>query len=152
MAEQQTGDQADEGQATPSYQIDVNEAETRRRSLPMLIASKRCYACQSADDEEPTQTSDIGPYIERIVDHCAETPDYPLEDTPLKEALFRAILAGKNEPATSEELSEMLKERWAMTPNPRNISPQVIQKVLDQGGSYCIVRLPEPESEEEDAA
>ena len=149
MAEQQTEDDAGEGQAPASYHIDVSEAEARGRSWPMLIAGKRCYACQSADDAEPNQASDPGPYMERIVDHCAETPDYLLEDTPLKEALFRAILARKNKPATSEELSEMLKERWAMTPNPRDISPQVIQKVLDQSGSYCIVRLP---GDEEDAA
>ena len=148
MAEQQTEDQASEGQPPASYQIDITGAEARGRSLPMLVANKRCYACQSADDEEPTQASEAGPYIERIVDHCAETADYLLEDTPLKEALFRAILARKNEPSTADELSEMLRERWAMTPNTRNISAQVIQKVLDQSGSYCIVRLRAPESEE----
>ena len=151
MAEQQTEDQAGEGPPPASYRIDIDEAAAMARALPMLIAGKRCYACQSTDDETPTQASDAGPYIDRIVDHCAETADYLLEDTPLKEALFRALLARKNKPATSEELSRMLKERWAMTPNPRNLSTAVIQKVLGQCGSYCIIRLPGTESAEEDA-
>ena len=147
MAEQQGADQLDGEQPPARYQIDAREAEILGRSLPMLIASKRCYACQSADDEEPSQSSDAGPYIQRIAEHCAETEDYLLEYTPLKEALFRVILARGNEPTMSEELSQTLKDRWAMTPNPRDISAEMIQKVLDHGGSYCIVRLPEPDTQ-----
>ncbi|MCH8205665.1 MAG: hypothetical protein IH956_01515 [Chloroflexi bacterium] len=152
MAEQQSADQMDGEQSPARYQIDAREAEIRERSLPMLVASKRCYACRSADEEEPSQSSDARPYIKRIAQHCAETEDYLMEYTPLKEALFRVILARGNEPTTSEELSQVLKDRWAMTPNPRSISAEMIQKVLDHGGSYCIVRLPDPHTEEDSSS
>ena len=152
MAEQQSADQLDGERPPARYEIDAREAEFRGRSLPMLIASKRCYACRSADDEEPSQSSDAGPYIQRIAEHCAETENYLLDDTPLKEALFRVILAGGNQPATSEEFSQILKDKWAMTPNARDISAEVVQKVLDHGGSYCILRLPEPHNEEESSS
>ncbi len=125
-----------------AFRIDVKEAEARGRSLPTLIANKRCYACQSADDEPPTPDSDPGPYIERIVEHCADTPDYLLADTPLKEALFRAILARRNEPTSSEELNIILAQRWATTLGLRDISKDVIEKILDGAWSYCIVRVP----------
>ena len=142
MAEQQSADQLDEEQPPARYEIDVKEAELRGRSLPMLVASKRCYACQSADEEEPSKSSDAKPYIKRIVQHCAETEEYLVEYTPLREALFRVILARGNKPTTSEELVQILKDGWAMTTNPRDISAEKIEKVLDYGGSYCIVRLP----------
>ena len=141
MANRQTK-QKKKAQESAIFQIDVREAEARGRSLPTLIAGKRCYACQSADDETPTRDSDPGPYIERIVEHCADTADYLLDDTPLKEALFRAILARSNQPTTSEELNMMLVQRWATTPSLRDISKRVIEKVLDGAGAYCIVRLP----------
>ena len=140
MADQQN--ERKEERQPAAFQIDVNEAEARGRSLPTLIANKRCYACQSVDDEPPTRNSDPGPYIERIVEHCADTPDYLLADTPLKEALFRAILARRNEPTTSEELNMVLAQRWATTPDPRDISKGIIEKILDGAWSYCIVRVP----------
>ena len=140
MADRQT--ERNEERQSAVFQIDVEEAEARGRSLPTLIANKRCYACQSADDEPPTPDSDPGPYIERIVDHCADTADYLLDDTPLKEALFRAILARRNEPTSSKELNMILAQRWATTPDPRDISKDVIEKILDGAWSYCIVRVP----------
>ena len=140
MADPQT--EQNEGRQPAVFQIDVEEAEARGRSLPTLIANKRCYACQSADDDPPTPDSDPGPYIERIVEHCADTSDYLLADTPLKEALFRAILARRNDPTTSEELNMILAQRWATTPDPRDISKDVIEKILDGAWSYCIVRVP----------
>ena len=140
MSEQQT--ERKEERQPAVFQIDVDEAEARGRSLPMLIASKRCYICQSADDETPTPDSDTGPYIERIVEHCADTSDYLLADTPLKEALFRAILARGNKPTSSENLNMTLAQRWATTPDPRDISKDVIESILDGAGAYCIVRLP----------
>ena len=140
MADRQT--EPKEERQPVVFQIDGEEAEARRRSLPTLIAGKRCYICQSADDEAPDPDSDPRPYIKRIVEHCADTPDYLLADTPLKEALFRAILARGNEPTTSEELSTTLAQRWATTPDLRNISKDVIEKILDSAGAYCIARLP----------
>jgi len=142
MAEQQSPDQLDEEQPPARYEIGVKEAVLRGRSLPMLIASKRCYACQSADEEEPSTSSNVKPYIDRIVKHCTDTEEYLVEYTPLREALFRVILARGNKPTTSEELSQILKGRWAMTPNPRDVSAEMIEKVLGSGEAYCIVRLP----------
>ena len=119
MAEQQSEDQLD-GEGPPArYEIDVKEAAIRGRSLPMLVASKRCYACQSADEEEPSKAPDMKRYVKRIVQHCAEPEEYLVEYTPLREALFRVILARGNKPTTSEELGQILKDRWAMTPRNR---------------------------------
>jgi hypothetical protein len=132
----------------PRYLIDLVGACTHRRSLPMLIAGKRCYQDQQGD-EDVVKASDVKPYIRRIRDHCAEMSDYLLPDTPIKEAIFRVMLAGGNKPVNAEDITAVLTEKWAMTAYPRDTSPEVIQRVLEHSGSYCIARIPEPEVEEE---
>lgn len=126
----------------PRYFIDEGQAERLRRSLSLMVASRRCYTCQQGDVEPPA-SSDVQPFIDRIAEHCALTSDYLLPDTPLKEAIFRVILAGGNKPMTAEEISEILSEKWAMTAYPRVVSSSVIGRLLDNSESYCIVQAAE---------
>ena len=149
---QQNGPLAEEDEAPPPrYFISQEEAELRHRSLPLLISSKRCYACKQGDEEEPQASSDVQQYIDRIAEHCGQASDYLLPDTPSKEAIFRVILAGGNEPMTAQEISQILSEKWALTAYPRDASPRVIRRLLDHSGSYCIARVPEPEVEAEES-
>jgi hypothetical protein len=130
------------------YFIDHEGARDQRRSISALIAGRRCYACRQADTEEPVPTSDPQVYIAQIAKQCADTSDYLLPDTPIKEAIFRVILAGGNEPMTAEQVSETLLSRWAMSAYPRDLSPTVIGRILDHSQSYCVVVLPEPSPKE----
>ena len=91
----------------PRYFIDVGQAEARHRSLSLMIAGRRCYTCQQGNVQTPA-SSDLQPFIDRIVEHCALTSDYLLPDTPLKEAIFRVLLAGGNKPMTAAEIREIL--------------------------------------------
>ena len=122
------------------YSIDYRQAEDIGRALNVVVAGKRCYLCQSADEESPSKSLKFTEYIKQIVRHCRNTQDYLPPNTPLKEALFRILLSQRNRPATPLELSKMLGEIWATAPNPRDIAPVTIKKVLDFGGSYCIVK------------
>ncbi len=150
--QQQTEVVKEEGDAPPpEYVVDIEQADFHGRALGMLIAGRRCYESRQADPEVPTTTRAIKKVIKRIADHCNETSDYLLPDTPLKEAVFRVMLSGGNKPVTPERVSQVLTERWAMTPYPRDISAPVIQKLMDSSESYCIVRLPGPEPEVEES-
>lgn len=143
MAEDQQlmdGAQDDDEEPSSRYRVDVEGAAETHRALSALIASRRCYTCQQEDHEPPGANSDPRPYIERIVDHCAATPDYMLPDTPLKEAIFRVVLSKGNSPITPEEISAILYEKWAMTAYPRDMSARVIRKLLEKSGAYCITR------------
>jgi hypothetical protein len=149
--QQQTEVVKEEGDAPPpEYVVDIEQADSHGRALGMLIAGRRCYESRQADPEIPTSSRAIKKVVKRIADHCNETSDYLLPDTPLKEAVFRVMLAGGNKPVTPEQVSQVLAERWAMTPYPRDISAPVIQKLMDSSQSYCIVRLPGPEPEVEE--
>ena len=137
----------------PRYLVDLEEAGNKNRSLSTLIASRGCYTCRQADDEQPPASSEPQQYVDRIVDHCSETPDYLPPDTPLKEAIFRVLLAGGNEPADAQEIGLVLSDKWSLTPYPRDLSARVVQRLLDNSESYFIarVRVPVVEEEEETA-
>ncbi len=151
MMQPQTEVVKEEGDSPPpEFVVDIEQADFYGRALGMLIAGRRCYESRQADPEIPTSSRAIKKVIKRIADHCNETSDYLLPDTPLKEAVFRVMLAGGNKPVTPGQVSQILTERWAMTPYPRDISAPVIQKLMDSSESYCIVRLPGPEPEVEE--
>ena len=134
------------------YYIDLDGAVIQNRSVSAMIAERRCYVCQQEDAGEPMQDTDPKGLIDRIAKQCSQTDDYLLPDTPLKEGIFRIILAGGNKPMTADNISEELTARWAMSTYPRDLSSGVISRVLEHAQSYCVAVIspPEPEPEPED--
>ena len=130
------------------YYVDLEASKASGRSVSSVIAARKCYADRQEDTPEPLMTSPPKGHMKRISVHCADTPDYLLPDTALKEAIFRVLLAGNNQPTTAQEISESLMKRWALNANRRDISPRVIQRLLENSLSYDIVAEPEPEPEE----
>lgn len=133
------------------YFIDPDSAEASGRSLSVLVASRQCYMCQQGYDEDQIVAADPQDFMDRISDHCSNEQDFLLPDTPMKEAVFRVLLAHGNEPMDAEEIGNVLGEKWAMTPFPRNTSQVVIQRLLDNSPYYCIAPVPEPEPADEEA-
>ena len=151
MVQEQNNGASGEAESPPAeYIVDIEQAEHHGRALAMLIMGRRCYEDRQTDEEAPTNARGIQRLIKRISDHCRQTPDYLLADTPLKEAVFRVMLSLGNQPVTPEKVSETLSEQWAMTPYPRDISPGVLKKLMDNSESYCIARVPGPEPEVEE--
>ncbi len=123
----------------PLYAIDAGLAESTRRSLPLIVAKRRCYMCGQDMEDQEIIALDMEFFTDRIVEHCSTQPDYLMHDTPMKEAIFRVFLMRRNEPMNAEQISDALSQKWAMTPFPRDTSPAVIQRLLDNSGSYyCI--------------
>ena len=131
-----------------SYFIDIEGASASNRSLPALIAARKCYACRQGDTDESVMASDPQDHMDRIVEMCSDTADYLLPDTPIREAIFRVLLAGGNEPQTAEQVSASLSERWAISAYPRDLSPTVLGRILDHSETYAITAVPEPEPPE----
>ena len=126
------------------FAISEEHAANINAALPVMIASRMGYLDRQALEEEPTAAADIQSYIDLIVERSSKEADYLLPDTPLKEALFRLILANGNKPMTASQISATLSERWAMSPYPRNLSTFVINRLLENSGNYCIVAIEEP--------
>ena len=149
MTEEQVQDEVSE-EHFPQFLISQEHALQIGRSLPLMIVGRMSYTDKQAFNEEPDPTADVKELIDRVAESSSKDPDFLLPDTPLKEAIFRVILAHGNEPMTAEDISEILTDRWAMTAYPRNVTPPVIQRLLENSNSYCIVKVPEPEDEEEE--
>ena len=128
------------------YVVDLSKDRARVRSASHLIASRRCYACSQAGDA-PSAKSNARKYIKTIAEHCRYTPDYLLSDTPLKEAIFRVILARGNRETTAEDVSKELAEQWSTSAYPRDVSPGLLDRLMDGNTFYCISSVPEPGSE-----
>ena len=147
VAAQKTVDsetEAGEPQFKP-YFVDADTAGSSQRSLPVLIASRQCYMCRQGFEDAEIITSDPQDFIDLIAGHCANERDFLLPDTPMKEAIFRVLLAHSNEPMDAVQIGAFLTEKWSMTPFPRNTSAEVIQRLLDSSAHYCIAPVPEPE-------
>lgn len=126
------------------FVISEERAASIGAALPLMIANRLGYLDRQALEEEPTAHSDIAPIIDLIVASSSHDADYLLPDTPLKEAIFRIILANGNRPMDAFEISQILNERWAMSAYPRNLSPHIIDRLLESADNYCIAPVEDP--------
>jgi hypothetical protein len=127
-----------DNQESLRYHLDISKSSNPHRSLSILIASRRCYQDQQGEDDAEVMAADPQQLIRQIADHCASSPDYLLPDTPLKESIFRTLLAAKNQPMTAQEISRQLSDRWSTTAQARDVSPKVIQRLLENSPLYSI--------------
>ena len=141
---------SDENTAGPSYMVDLDPEGKHGRSVASLIAARKCYTCKQVDDDTPIQSTNAEDHLGQIEEECSGTTDYLLPDTPLKEAVFRVLLAHGNQPMTAQEISEDLSGRWTVSPYPRDVSPPILSRLLESIGGYPISALPEPEEEAEE--
>lgn len=77
--------------------------------------------------------------IAAIKDLCADSADYRDAALPLKEIVFRLLLAGGNEPATVLSLYDGVME-WVKGGDGRVITPEVVQRVLSTDRDYGFTR------------
>ena len=134
----QTTGSSDQQPTFKKYFIDPAKADSTGRSLSVLLASRLSYMYQQGLDEYAIIQADPQDFFDTIFEHCSQAPDFLLPDTPLKETIFRVLLAHGNEPMDAVQISEFIGQKWAMTQFPRNTSPEVIQLLLDSSDFYCI--------------
>ena len=120
------------------YKVSASLAIEQKRSLPAILTSRLDNLTQGEVDLNPSSDSDIAPILDLLANVSSTKSDYLLPDTPLKEAIFRVILANHNHPMSATEISENLSHRWVKSTNSRDISPDVIDKLLKSSKSYCI--------------
>ena len=135
------------------YFVDITENDGG--PVALLISDRRNYLAQQHDTIEEAAAADPMLMIDQVAAQSSDA-DYLLPDTPLKEAVFRVILANRNEPMSSEEISEELKRRWTMSAYPRNLSASVVERLLGSMYSYSIAAVapeePEPDPVQPDPA
>ena len=122
------------------YVIRLDNVVNPERSRQVLIAGRRCYSHQQSDTDESVMSAKPSDLIRDIVGHCSKEDDYLLPDTPLKEALFRVMLASGNRAMTPSEIGAGLSAHWGPGAFARNVTTQVIARILDNAQFYCVHR------------
>lgn len=125
------------------YFVSSAVASQLHRALPYIVGSRRCNKCQGIEPKLRSRLSEADQYIRLISEHCKNTEGYLTPNRPLKESIFRLILAQRNRPITPSEISVSLSKEWALTPFPRDLAPVVIQRLLESSDYYCIDKVTE---------
>ena len=129
----------DEDLENIKYAIDLNDDS--HRSVALIIADRRDYAVKQSGNMQEVLSSNLKDLVKTISVQAIDSQEYLLPDMPLKEAVFRAVLANKNKPISPVAISQKLKNSWPVNTYPRDISPKVIQSLLENMTEYPIKKI-----------
>ncbi len=124
------------------YAINMAALAASGRDTSFVIASRlcgRCAACMkhSASDG-PIWSRSAQDLMKQIAASCSREPAYLLPGTPISEAVFRLMLASNNRPMTVQEVQGGLTQAWASVIYLKNLSDDVVQRMLSQPNEYFI--------------
>ena len=134
-----------EQEETPLYyRISFDRLAELERDAVTLLAARRGPSSPSlvqADHE----LDDPQALLEEIAEFTAPEEDFIHSNLPVQEILFRTLLARRNEPMALDDLCHELTERWSAPDRPINLTPQSLQRILDNDHYYGFAREEEPE-------
>ncbi len=133
----------------PLYAIDARAYEASGRSFQYAIYSRLCGReyCPAREGEkegDPLVLKTPSEYMKIIASQCSVEPDYLLPGTPITEAVFRLLLANNNKPMTLPDVQTGLTAAWASVIYLKNLSDDVLRRMLDEMNEYHIVRTAAP--------
>ena len=129
----------------PRYSIDVKAFEASGKSFAYAIytrMSERGMAqLGGTADAPPRPLGTPSEYMKVIASVCSREPDYMLPGTPISEAVFRLLLSHNNRPMTLQEIQGGLAAAWASVIYLKNLSDDVVRRMLDLPNEYFIRRV-----------
>ena len=133
----------DEEDAT--YSVDVKAFEASGKSFVYAVytrmSDRGMAQVGGTTTELPKPFGTANEYMKVISSVCAREPDYLLPGTPISEAVFRLLLANNNRPMSLLDIQSGLASAWASVIYLKNLSDDVVQRMLDQPNEYFIRRL-----------
>lgn len=129
----------------PKYAVNARAFTASGKSFPYAIftrMSERGMAqVGGSADTVPSPLGTPSEYMRVIASVCSKEPDYLLPGTPITEAVFRLLLANGNRPLTLQEIQERLATAWASVIYLKNLSDDVVLRMLDEPDEYFIGRV-----------
>ena len=119
-----------------SYFTDPDWYERNNRSFSALTQTRLCPSCQK---KQGTKRFDPLVAIEKC---CSKKEGFLPPNLPLKESLFRIFLARGNRPLELEEIYNALKEWLTSAEDPRTVSLEAVQRILENDRFYGFSTLP----------
>lgn len=128
-----------------SYTIDVKAFEASGKSFIYAVytrMSERGMAQVGGTATElPKPFGTPGEYMKVVGSICSKEPDYLLPGTPISEAVFRLLIANNNKPMSLSDIQSGLASAWASVIYLKNLSDDVVKRMLDEPNEYFIRRV-----------
>lgn len=110
-------------------------------SIPVVVGERLCDAALAKLKEDDTwRTMSYKELRKLFRDNCNDQDGYLSAQAPLLETVVRMLLSAKKDVVTASELHSVLSDLWITSLWPRHISIESMQRVLDNGTAYGIVR------------
>ena len=137
-------EQTQETVAEPKYQIDAKAFDATGRSFAYAVYSRLSTGGKAVvdDGETPAGFGTAAEYMKVMGNVCANEPEFLLPGTPITEAVFRLLLANLNKAMTLAEIQSGLTCAWASVIYLKNLSDEVLRRMLEQENEYFIRRAP----------
>tara|TARA_B100001964_G_scaffold229934_1_gene282815 strand:- start:2013 stop:2471 length:459 start_codon:yes stop_codon:yes gene_type:complete len=137
-------EQTQETVAEPKYQIDAKAFDATGRSFAYAVYSRLSTGGKAVvdDGETPAGFGTAAEYMKVMGNVCANEPEFLLPGTPITEAVFRLLLANLNKAMTLKEIQSGLTDAWASVIYLKNLSDEVLRRMLEQENEYFIRRAP----------
>ncbi|NQW19969.1 MAG: hypothetical protein HQ477_04465 [Chloroflexi bacterium] len=131
-----------EPEEEPKYQIDTKAFDTSGRSFEYAVYSRLSKSGKAVIDDGKV-TGGFGSaveYMKVMGNICSKEPDFLLPGTPITEAVFKLLLANANKPMTLDEIQSGLTTAWASVIYLKNLSDDVLRRMMDEDNDYFIKR------------
>ena len=131
-----------EPEEEPKYQIDTKAFDTSGRSFSFAIYSRLSQSGKAVIDDGKSVGGFGVPaeYMKVMSNICSKEPDFLLPGTPITEAVFKLLLANTNKAMTLDEIQSGLTTAWASVIYLKNLSDEILRRMLDQENDYFIKR------------
>ena len=141
---EQTQETVAEPEAEPKYQIDAKAFDATGRSFAYAVYSRLSTGGKAVvdDGETPPGFGEANAYMKVMGNVCANEPEFLLPGTPITEAVFRMLLANSNKAMTLAEIQSGLTDAWASVIYLKNLTDEVLSRMLEQENDYFIRRAP----------
>jgi hypothetical protein len=140
-SEEQQGENEELEPAEPSYVVSPQIFEALGRSIPITIGERLCDAALAKLKSEDAWLSMTYKELRKLFkDNCSDQEGYLSPQQPVLETVVRMLLAAKQDSLTLSSIHADVSELWMTSPWPRHISADSLQRVLDNGRRYGIVR------------
>ena len=126
------------------YHIDTKAFDATGRSFSYAAYSRLSTGGKAVvDDGEIAGGFGLAAgYMKVMGNVCANEPEFLLPGTPITEAVFRLLLANSNKAMTLVEIQSGLTAAWASVIYLKNLSDEVLRRMLDEENDYLIRRAP----------
>ena len=126
----------------PVYAINADVIEAAGRSISIVFGERLCDAAMAKlKSDDAWRTMNFKELRKLFRDNCSDQEGYLSPQQPLLETIVRMLLASKQDRVPLGDLHEEISALWITSPWPRHITVESLQRVLDRGVSYGIVRV-----------